>query len=178
MLLNSLRIVQDVSLAHKNLLSKMLLQLTFNDLFAHFFRLACQRFARHKLSFNALHFLCWNVGFRNILWTHRCNLHSNFVRQRLKVVKSSHEVGFAVYLNDNADSTRVNITFDQTFTSFAVTLLFSFRQAFFAHSFQSFIEIALSFNQSFFSVSQAYAGQFAQFFDIVNRNAHPISPLF
>ncbi|MNL43844.1 hypothetical protein D3C87_1663760 [compost metagenome] len=54
-------IIEDVCLAHKHLVGKVLFELTFNDLLTHIFRFFLKVFARKQFLLNALNFFSWNI---------------------------------------------------------------------------------------------------------------------
>ena len=93
-----------------------------------------------------------DVGFADVEGVHAGDLHGEIVCEFFERVGFGYEVGFAVELEDGANAAVVDVAVDETFAGFAVTAFFGFCEAFFAHSFEGFVEVAFCFFEGLFSI--------------------------
>ena len=98
-----------------------------------------------------------DIFYADVQRIHRRNLHSDLVSKGLKFVGLGNEARFTVDFDDSTEATIVNISVNQTFAGFTVTAFFGFSQAFFSHGFERFVEIAICFNEGFFSIGKSGA---------------------
>ena len=102
-------------------------------------------------------------------------MHRDVTNELLEIVGLRNEVRFTVDFAKHTNlTTEVDVSVDETFRSFAASLLGSLSNAALAEKLYSLIEIAFGFDQCFLTIHQASTCAFAQLADLFcsNLNAH------